>query len=68
MRWPVSAPRASGAIVWLRNSSRSASLNRAGGAASSGAKSGQKAMAALDRPMNVPRRSTVRWNCQILID
>ena len=54
MRWPVSAPRASGAIVWLRNSSRSASFNRAGGAASNGAKSGQKAIAALDRPMNVP--------------
>ena len=51
---PLSAPRASGRIIWLRYSSRTASSICAGAAASSGAKLGQKASAAAVRPTKVP--------------
>ena len=52
---PLSLPNASGRIIWLRNSSRAPVSIRMAGAASSGAKSGQKANAAAPSPSMVPK-------------
>ena len=60
MRRPLSAPSASGRIIWLRYSSRTASSTWTDGAASSGAKLGQKASATAVSPTNVPTPRTQR--------
>ncbi len=51
--WPLSAPSASGAIMWLRNSSRTSASTDMAGAASTGENPGQPASAMADRPTSV---------------